>query len=134
MSAQSAARSRRRRHRVRASRPRRDARGELAVLAPADRARRFADLQLRLAGAVAAAQADRPGSSLVVVPSRSVDKWRESAAETRAYEERLLCVIGLLERPNLRLVYVTSEPVEPAIAEHYLALLPRTSVAGPARA
>ena len=59
----------------------------------------------------------------MVVPSRDADKWDESPAETQAYEERLLCLVLLLRRPNVRVVYVTSVPVAPAIVEHYLSLL-----------
>jgi hypothetical protein len=107
----------------RVRRTRRESVATLAALAPAERVRRFDELQRGLATAVDAAEADRPGATIVVVPSRGVDKWRESAAETQAYEERLLCLVLLLRRPNLRLVYVTSEPVEAATVEHYLSLL-----------
>ena len=120
MTAQFAARSTRR-FRTGASLARRDT---LRAHGPADRAQRFAELQQRLAGAVAAADADREQSAIVVVPSRRVDKWHESPAETRAYEERLLCMTLLLRRPNLHLVYVTSEPVAPALVEHWLSLVP----------
>ena len=64
------------------------------------------------------------------MPSRGVDKWDESPAETQAYEERLLCLVLALRRPNLRIVYVTSQPVEPAIVEHYLSLLGEHAAAG----
>ncbi|MGI9120530.1 MAG: peptide ligase PGM1-related protein [Acidimicrobiales bacterium] len=39
------------------------------------------------------------------------------------YEERLLCTILLLARPEQRLVYLTSLPVDPAIIDYYLRFL-----------
>ncbi len=40
------------------------------------------------------------------------------------YEERLLCVILLLARPDLRIVYLTSQPVDPAVVDYHLGFLP----------
>ncbi len=40
------------------------------------------------------------------------------------YEERLLWTLLLLERPDVRLVYLSSMPVEPSIVEYYLSFLP----------
>jgi hypothetical protein len=117
----------------RARRTRHESLATLAAMAPSERARRFDELQRGLAFAVAAADGDRPGSTIVVVPSRGVDKWHESPAETQAYEERLLCLALALERPNLRIVYVTSAPVAPATVEHVLSLLGE-DVAASARA
>ena len=61
---------------------------------------------------------------MVVVPSRSIERWHEPPAETQAYEERLLSLLLTLRDPGLMLVYVTSSPVAPAIVEYYLSLLP----------
>ena len=46
--------------------------------------------------------------SIVIVPSRTIDKFHEPAAETQAYEERLLCLLLMLRDPELQVVYVTS--------------------------
>ena len=43
---------------------------------------------------------------------------------TQAYEERFLFLLLLLRQPRLRMVYITSMPIAPAIVEYYLALLP----------
>jgi hypothetical protein len=59
------------------------------------------------------------------VPSRTIDKWHEAPAETQAYEERLLCSLLELREPRLRMVYVTSNLVSPAIVDYYLSFLPR---------
>ncbi len=40
------------------------------------------------------------------------------------YEERLLCAILLLGRPDLRIVYLTSRPVDPAVVDYHLGFLP----------
>ena len=61
--------------------------------------------------------------SIVVVPSRTIDKFHEPAAETQAYEERLLCLLLMLRDPELRVVYVTSMPVAEPIVDYYLVLL-----------
>src|SRR5689334_16661365 len=73
----------------------------------AERSRRFHDLQKRMSTVEAAARARR-ARSVVVVPSRTIDKWHEPAAESQAYEERLLCSLLELQDPNLWLTYVTS--------------------------
>ena len=91
---------------------------------------RFADLQRRMSGIDAATRAGRPGRTMLVVPSRTVDKWHEPAAETQAYEERLLCLLLMLRDPGLSMVYVTSSPIAPGIVDYYLSLLPRALRAG----
>ncbi|MGI8802207.1 MAG: hypothetical protein ACR2KV_08550 [Solirubrobacteraceae bacterium] len=90
----------------------------------------FAELQTRMVVVAAAARAGCDGRSVVVVPSRTIDKWHEPAAETQAYEERLLCSLLELRDPALRMTYVTSSPVAPEIVDYYLALLPRRLRAG----
>jgi hypothetical protein len=61
---------------------------------------------------------------MVVLPSRTINKWHEPAAETQAYEERLLCLLLGLADPGLHVTYVTSVPVAREIVDHYLSLLP----------
>ena len=62
--------------------------------------------------------------SIVIVPSRTIDKFHEPAAETQAYEERLLCLLLMLRDPELRVIYVTSSPVAEPIVGYYLSMLP----------
>jgi PGM1 C-terminal domain len=85
----------------------------------------FAELQHRMVAVHAATRAGRGGRSIVIVPSRTIDKWHEPAAETQAYEERLLCLLLMLRDPGLSVVYVTSSPIAPAIVDYYMSLLPR---------
>ena len=87
---------------------------------------RFAELQQRLVTVHAASRAGHGRRAMVVVPSRTIDKWNEPPAESRALEERLLCLLLMLRDPGLRIVYVTSTPLAPAIIDYYMLLLPRT--------
>jgi PGM1 C-terminal domain len=68
---------------------------------------------------------DEPRESVVVVPSMSMDRLGPSAgAMNQALEERFLFMLLLLRQPRLRMVYVTSMPIDPQIIEYYLSLLP----------
>src|SRR3954447_25563501 len=69
-------------------------------------------------------RAMRRQQSVVIVPSRTIEKFHEPAAETQAYEERLLCLLLMLRDPEIRVVYVTSNPVAEPIVDYYLSLLP----------
>ncbi len=95
---------------------------------PADEAERirFAELQLRLAPLIERVFPDRHAAqTVVVIPSLSLDR-EELTKLTGAthYEERLLCMLMLLRQPRTHVVYVTSEPIPPAIVDYYLHLLP----------
>jgi hypothetical protein len=93
---------------------------------PADEAwqgGRFARLQERLADATDAAQGAQR-RSVVVLPSRSVDRWHEPPAETRSYEERMLSMLLELQDPRLELTYITSLPVAQRTVDYYISLLP----------
>ena len=95
----------------------------LLELDDAERYKRFDRLQQRMSDVWAAMGRHTPGESVVVIPS--VDLPGDSAGSlTQAFEERFLFLLLLLRQPKLRLIYVTSMPVLPAITEYYLALLP----------
>jgi hypothetical protein len=105
----------------------------LAVLDEADRYKRFDDLQQRLSRVWDEMRLNREGESVVIVPSVTIDRVSErSGSMTQAYEERFLVLLLLLRQPRLRVIYVTSLPVAPAVVEYYLALLPASSPATPA--
>src|SRR5688572_17585050 len=40
------------------------------------------------------------------------------------YEERLLCMLLLLRRPTLEMIYVTSMPVDEDVIDYYLSFIP----------
>ena len=66
-----------------------------------------------------------PRESVVVVPSMTLDRVVTSAGGmSQALEERFLFLLLLLRQPSLRMVYVTSQPINPLVVEYYLSLLP----------
>ena len=46
----------------------------------------------------AAMRAKRGRRCLVVVHSRTIERWHEPPAETQEYEERLLCMVLMMRR------------------------------------
>lgn len=63
--------------------------------------------------------------TIVVVPSLSVSQEElRGITGIQFYEERLLCFLLVLRRPAVRVVYLTSLPVDPAITDYYLGFLP----------
>lgn len=87
---------------------------------------RYAELQARLPALFRRVFPDRYAEqTVVVVPSMSLDPVElTKLAGATHYEERLLCMLMLLRMPRAHLVYVTSEPIPPAIVDYYLNLLP----------
>ncbi|AQZ66754.1 hypothetical protein BKM31_39675 [[Actinomadura] parvosata subsp. kistnae] len=63
--------------------------------------------------------------TLVVVPSLSLpqDELRRITA-ARSYEERLLFLLLTLREPGVKVVYLSSAPVDPDIVDYYFAFLP----------
>jgi len=61
--------------------------------------------------------------TVVVIPSLTVDIDLTSSAQ-QAYEERLLFLLLLLRKPGIRVIYVTSQVIQPGIIDYYLQLLP----------
>lgn len=71
------------------------------------------------------AKDERLPQTVVVVPSLSFDA-RELAKITGVhhYEERMLVNLMLLRQPRTKIVYVTSQAIDPVIVDYYLAMLP----------
>ncbi len=87
---------------------------------------RFETLKPRLLAVWEALEADELYEhTSVIVPSLSVDQ-EELAKVTGAsfYEERLMFAVIRLRNPNARVIYITSQPVNPDVVEYYLELLP----------
>ena len=85
----------------------------------------FEELKPRLVSIWESLQTDKDYEhTSVIVPSLSVDQ-EELAKVTGAsfYEERLMFALIRLRNPNARVLYVTSQPVNPDIVEYYLDLL-----------
>jgi hypothetical protein len=101
--------------------------GQAAAPAPgsADELRAFASLQAALAPMYLRVfpYPDAP-RTVVVIPSMSLDREElTKLVGASHYEERFLCLLLLLQLPATHVVYVTSEPVAPAIVDYYLGLL-----------
>jgi hypothetical protein len=64
---------------------------------------------------------------IVVVPSRSLDRWHEPLAERQAYEERLLTFLFELRDPRLEITYVSSLPIASSTIDYHLSMLPASS-------
>jgi hypothetical protein len=85
----------------------------------------FDRLQARMPSVWEAMRRDDPRESVVVVPSMTLDRVVASAGSmSQALEERFLFFLLLLRQPRLRMVYVTSQPINPLVVEYYLSLLP----------
>ena len=62
-------------------------------------------------------------NTIVVLPSLTVDVDLSSPIQ-QAYEERFMFMLLLLRQPDLRIIYLTSLPVEQNIVDYYLHVLP----------
>src|SRR5437764_805041 len=62
--------------------------------------------------------------TIVVVPSMTLDDPGWPGSVLQAYEERFLFLLLLLRQPRARLIYVTSQAVNPSVVDYYLDLLP----------
>lgn len=83
---------------------------------------RFEALQHRMGSVWDAMKLDLDDESVVIVPS--ITQSAPAPGAVQAYEERFLFLLLLLRQPRLRMIYVTSMPINPRIIEYYLALLP----------
>jgi hypothetical protein len=71
------------------------------------------------------AEFDRNEADILVVPSLSLHSEELLKVEgVHHYEERLLFSLIRLRNPRTRLIYVTSQPLQPLIIDYYLQLLP----------
>lgn len=61
--------------------------------------------------------------TVVVIPSITVDVALPTYA-LQAYEERMLFLLFLLRKPDIRVIYLTSQPIRPNIIDYYLELIP----------
>ena len=68
--------------------------------------------------------------TVVIVPGLSMDPdVLAKVVGGLHYEERQLAMLMLLRLPNTRIVFVSSTPLEPAIVDYYLGLLPGVPLA-----
>ncbi|HEX5619311.1 MAG TPA: hypothetical protein VFX51_12875, partial [Solirubrobacteraceae bacterium] len=86
----------------------------------------FDELQSRLVHMGGGDPLSMPGATVVVLPSLEVDRHvlARHADVLSACEERALYQLLLLRRPDLRLVFISSEPVDEHTIRGYVELLP----------
>lgn len=76
-------------------------------------------------GLGARALSDIESGTIIVVPSLSFPVAElKKIVGIQYYEERMLFMTLLLDRPELEMVYVTSETIDPVIIDYYLSFLP----------
>lgn len=98
-----------------------------------ERAARFDELQQRLAPLWRMIGRTNPGgevydaNTLVVVPSLPSD-YGVSGASQQIYEERFLFLTFLLRQPQVRIIYLTSNPIDNLTIDYYLHNLPDVTV------
>jgi len=68
-------------------------------------------------------RARRPGTVLVLPSMTMEPAGLAKIPGVGHYEERLLCMLQLLRDPLTRIVYVTSEPLDPAVVRYALSLV-----------
>jgi hypothetical protein len=91
----------------------------------ADELAAFSALQARLPDLFRRVTSDRrQPQTVVVVPSLSLDP-EELAKVTGVhhYEERMLYMLMLLRRPRTRVIFVTSQQIDPIVVDYFLHLL-----------
>lgn len=86
----------------------------------------YAALQRRIPELYHALARDpRTPQTVVIVPSLSMDtRELQKITGVYHYEERMLVNLMLLRQPRTKLIYVTSQPLDPVVVDYYLALLP----------
>ena len=86
----------------------------------------FAQLQQRLAPMFQRVFPDPLAPrTIVVVPSLSFDPDElAKISGIHHYEERMLCLLMLLQLPRTQVIYLTSQPIHDTIIDYYLHLLP----------
>ncbi len=93
-------------------------------LTPEAAAAQFEALQAKLVPLWKSIQSfNQDEQSIVIVPSMNIDT-EFASSELQAYEERFLFLLLLLRQPRARVIYVTSQTINPAIVDYYLDLLP----------
>jgi hypothetical protein len=63
--------------------------------------------------------------TVVVIPSMTMDQEILSKVSgVNHYEERLLCMLMLLRKPRVHVIYLSSQTIDPVIVDYYLHMLP----------
>ena len=95
------------------------------MVSPTDEIEAFARLQAKLPAIWAEVhEQPRQSHSCRIVPSLSFDQEElQKVKGVPFYEERLMFLLMRLRRPGVRIMYITSQPVEDDIVDYYLQFL-----------
>jgi hypothetical protein len=85
---------------------------------------RFAQLQAKLVPLWKSIRAFNQDEQTIVVVTSMSSGATLAGAMQQAFEERFLFLLLLLRQPRARLIYVTSQPIDPSIVDYYLGLMP----------
>src|SRR5215471_13745309 len=87
-------------------------------LTPSQTEKLFDELQRKLVPLWKSRQSfNQDEQTIVVVPSMTID-FECSSAELQAYEERFLFLLLLLRQPHARVIYVTSQMIQPNLIDY----------------
>ncbi len=86
----------------------------------------FATLQAKVGDLYhSLARDSRQPQTVVIVPSLSMDpRELKKISGVYHYEERMLVNLMLLRQPRTKVIYVTSQKLDPVVVDYYLSLLP----------
>jgi hypothetical protein len=89
-------------------------------------ARLFKQLQYKFAGQFESVFPDKMAEkTVIIIPSLTLDPEIANKIDGMLYyEERMLCLLMLLRMPRTHVIYITSMPIDPAIIDYYIHLLP----------
>lgn len=96
------------------------------LLSIEDERQRFKKLQHNFAAQFESVFPDKMApKTVVIIPSLTLDaEILQKIDGINYYEERMLCLLMLLRMPHTHVIYLTSMPIDPAIVDYYLHLLP----------
>lgn len=84
----------------------------------------FGELQKKLVPLWKSIQSfNQDEQTIVIAPSISIDS-SFTGSELQSYEERFLFLLLLLRQPRSRVIYITSQTINPSTIDYYLDLLP----------
>jgi hypothetical protein len=91
-----------------------------------EEARQFKQLQYKFSGQFESVFPDKMAAkTVVIIPSLTLDPEIANKIDGMLYyEERMLCLLLLLRMPRTHVIYLTSMPIDPAIIDYYIHLLP----------
>lgn len=95
-----------------------------AGLTAEEAATRFDELQKSLEPLWRSIESFTQDEQTIVVATSMTADFSATGSAIQAYEERFLFLLLLLAQPRARMIYITSQAINPSVIEYYLDLLP----------